>query len=82
MNWIQKFTSRKFLVALVAILSGLGLITQVLGTPQVDAWIEMVLGAVLVLGAALGYDLAEAIVDAAAIKKKTGESGADPPDGT
>lgn len=63
-NLIAKFTSRKFLVAIGTILSGVALL---FGLSETTA--ETISGAVLILGGAIGYIIAEAKLDSDSIKK-------------
>lgn len=59
-TWIvQKLTSRKFWVAIATIISGF-----VMMFGYADTEIETITGAILSIGGAVGYMIAEGIVDA------------------
>lgn len=59
-TWIvQKLTSRKFWVAVATIVSGL-----VMMFGYADTEVETITGAILSIGGAIGYMIAEGIVDA------------------
>ena len=63
---MQKLTSRKLWVAISTILSG---VLMLFGFA--DTSVEMITGAVLILGGAIGYIAGEAKIDAARIKEAT-----------
>ena len=56
---IQKLTSRKFWVAVAAIISGLIMLFG-----YADTEVETITGAILSIGGAIGYMIAESMVDA------------------
>lgn len=56
----QKLVSRKFWVAIAGIVSGL---VMIFGYAESDA--ETIAGAILTIGSAVGYMLAEGVIDAA-----------------
>lgn len=70
--WLKKFTSRKFLTALLAILGGLVLLFIELDVPQAVEIASKIIGGILALGSVLGYTFAEASVDKAALKAEWG----------
>jgi phage shock protein PspC (stress-responsive transcriptional regulator) len=61
----RKLTSRKFLLALVGVVSGLAMAFGVEGT-EITELISTVAGIVTALGSIVAYNVAEAKVDAAA----------------
>lgn len=67
-NMIRKLTSRKFLLAVVGIMSGLALSMGVEGSELIDM-IGKIAGIVTAVASAITYINAEAKVDAAAVKK-------------
>ena len=67
-NMIRKLTSRKFLLAVVGIMSGLALSMGVDGAELIDM-IGKIAGIVTAVASAITYINAEAKVDAAAVKK-------------
>lgn len=67
-NMIRKLTSRKFLLAVVGIMSGLALSMGVDGSELIDM-IGKIAGIVTAVASAITYINAEAKVDAAAVKK-------------
>lgn len=74
MNYIRKLTSRKFLLALVGVVSGLALAFGVDGG-EITQMVSAVGGIIAAAGSAIAYINAEAKVDAAAAgKEKTGEN--------
>lgn len=72
---LKKFTSRKFLVSLLVILSGLGMMFVELNVSQVVEIVAKVSGAILALGSVLGYTLAEASIDKANVYMKDNDNG-------
>lgn len=71
---IRKLTSRKFLLALVGVVSGLALAFGVDGG-EITQMVSAVGGIIAAAGSAIAYINAEAKVDAAAAgKEKTGEN--------
>jgi phage shock protein PspC (stress-responsive transcriptional regulator) len=64
-NIIQKLTSRKFLLALVGVVSGLAMAFGVEGS-EITEVVSTVAGIVAALGSIVAYNVAEAKVDAAA----------------
>lgn len=62
---IRKLTSRKFLLALVGVVSGLALAFGVEGS-EITEVVSTVAGIVTALGSIVAYNAAEAKVDAAA----------------
>lgn len=66
---VRKLTSRKFLLALVGMVSGLALAFGVEGSEIVEV-VTTVGGIVTTLGSAIAYINAEAKVDAAAVEEK------------
>ena len=69
MNYIRKLTSRKFLLALVGVVSGLALAFGVEGS-EITNMVTTIGGIVTALGSAVADIGAEARVDAAAVEKK------------
>lgn len=67
-NIIRKLTSRKFLLALVGVISGLAMANGVEGAALIDM-IGKIAGIVTAAASAITYINAEAKVDAAAVKK-------------
>lgn len=67
-NLIRKLTSRKFLLALVGIISGLAMSMGVEGSELIDM-IGKIAGIVTAAASAITYIQAEAKVDAAAVKR-------------
>lgn len=65
---MNKLTSRKFLLALVGVISGLAMANGIEGNEIIDM-VGKVAGIISAAGIALGYINAEAKVDAAAVKK-------------
>lgn len=70
---IRKLTSRKFLLAMVGVVSGLALAFGVEGSEIVEI-VTSVGGILTALGSAIAYINAEAKVDAASAGAKGGES--------
>ena len=68
-NIMNKLTSRKFLLAVVGVVSGLAMALGVDGNEIMDV-VSRVAGIITAAGVALGYINAEAKVDAAAVKKE------------
>ena len=68
MNYIRKLTSRKFLLALVGVASGLALAFGVDGN-EITQMVSAVGGIIAAAGSAIAYISAEAKVDAAAAGK-------------
>ena len=68
--FLQKITSRKFIAALAGLFTGLAI---VLGADQ-DA-VSTVSGAVVSLASLVSYIVAEGSIDAAAVKKESGDDG-------
>ena len=66
---IRKLTSRKFLLALVGVVSGLALAFGVEGS-EITQVVTTIGGIVTALGSAVVYIGAEARVDAAAVEKE------------
>lgn len=66
---IRKLTSRKFLLALVGVVSGLALAFGVEGSEIVEV-VSTVGGIITAAASAITYINAEAKVDAAAVKKQ------------
>lgn len=62
---IRKLTSRKFLLALVGVVSGLAMAFGVEGS-EITEVVSTVAGIVTALGSIVAYNVAEAKVDAAA----------------
>ena len=89
-EYIQKYTSRKFLACAVAVVGAMILIVGgVSGRPVNEADVQSELevladairaaaGAVLALFAALGYIKAESAIDLAALKGQAGKPGPTP----
>ncbi len=74
MNYIRKLTSRKFLLALVGVVSGLALAFGVDGG-EITQMVSAVGGIIAAAGSAIAYINAEAKVDAAAAgKEKSSEN--------
>lgn len=69
---LRKLTSRKFLLALVGVVSGLALAFGVEGS-EIENIVSTVGGIITALGSAAVYINAEAKVDAAAAKAGDGE---------
>ena len=69
MDFVKKFTSRKFLLALVGVVSGLALAFGVDGSEIVET-VSLVGGVITALGSIIGYTAAESRVDAAAVGVK------------
>ena len=63
-NIVRKLTSRKFLMALVGVVSGLALTFGVEGSEIVEI-VSKVAGIIAALGSIISYNSAEAKVDAA-----------------
>lgn len=70
MNVIQKFTSRKFILAVIGVAAGLALSFGVEGSEIVEL-VSMIAGVITALGSILGYNAAESRVDAAAVEVNT-----------
>lgn len=68
-EFIRKLTSRKFLLALVGVVSGLALAFGVEGS-EITEMVSTIGGIVAALGSAVAYINAEAKVDAAAAAKE------------
>ena len=68
MNYIRNLTSRKFLLALVGVFSGLALAFGVDGN-EITQMVSAVGGIIAAAGSAIAYINAEAKVDAAAAGK-------------
>ena len=68
-NIMNKLTSRKFLLAVVGVVSGLAMALGVDGNEIMDV-VSRVAGIITAAGVALGYINAEAKVDAAAVNKE------------
>lgn len=66
-KFLKKLTSRKFLLALVGVVSGLALAFDVQPT-EIESIVATVGGIITALGSAIAYINAEAKVDAAAAK--------------
>lgn len=66
---LKKLTSRKFLLALVGVVSGLALAFGVEGG-EITEITAMVGGIVTALGSIMSYNAAESKVDAAAVEKE------------
>lgn len=66
---MNKLTSRKFLLAVVGVISGLAMANGIEGNEIIDM-VGKVAGIITAAGVALGYINAEAKVDAAAVNKK------------
>jgi phage shock protein PspC (stress-responsive transcriptional regulator) len=64
-EFIRKLTSRKFLLALVGVVSGLAMAFGVEGS-EITEVVSTVAGIVTALGSIVAYNVAEAKVDAAA----------------
>ena len=71
-NMIRKITSRKFLLSLVGVVSGLALAFGVEGN-EITEIVAVVAGTLTALGSLRSYNAAEARVDAA---RKAGEADA------
>lgn len=69
-NFMKKLTSRKFLMAVVGVVSGLALAFGVKGSEITDI-VTAVGGILTAVGSAIAYINAEAKVDAAAAGKDT-----------
>lgn len=70
-NFMKKLTSRKFLMAVVGVVSGLALAFGVKGSEITDI-VTAVGGILTAVGSAIAYINAEAKVDAAAVGKDAG----------
>lgn len=70
MELIRKFTSRKFLLALVGVVSGLAMAFGVEGS-EITRVVSTVSGIVTALGSIAAYTAAESRVDAAAADRKS-----------
>ena len=68
-NIMNKLTSRKFILAVIGVISGLAMANGVSGNEIIDM-VSRVAGIITAAGVALGYINAEAKVDAAAVKKE------------
>ena len=68
-NIMNKLTSRKFILAVIGVISGLAMANGVSGNEIIDM-VSRVAGIITAAGVALGYLNAEAKVDAAAVKKE------------
>lgn len=73
---IRKLTSRKFLLALVGVVSGLALAFGVDGS-EITQMVSAVGGIIAAAGSAIAYINAEAKVDAAAAGKEKSSENAD-----
>ena len=71
MKFIDKITSRKFLLAVVGVVSGLAMAFGVEGT-EITEVVSTVAGIVAALGSIVAYTAAEAKVDAAAAHTPVG----------
>lgn len=69
-DFIQKFTSRKFLLALVGVVSGLSLAFGV-EVGEINNTVTTIAGIITALGSIGIYNIAEAKVDAAAVSATT-----------
>ena len=69
---IRKLTSRKFLMALVGVVSGLALAFGVEGS-EINQMVSTVGGIIAAAGSAIAYINAEAKVDAAGASARKGE---------
>ena len=69
---VRKLTSRKFLMALVGMVSGLALAFGVEGNEIIEI-VSAVGGILTAMGSAIAYINAEAKVDAAGVAAKSGE---------
>lgn len=74
MDVIKKFTSRKFIMAVIGVGAGLALAFGVEGSEIVEL-VSMIAGVVTALGSILGYNAAESRVDAAAVKNEVVADG-------
>ena len=72
-NIIRQITSRKFLMALVGVVSGLALALGVDGG-EITEIVSLVGGILAAAGSAITYINAEARVDAASARAKAGDS--------
>lgn len=72
-NIIRKLTSRKFLLALVGVVSGLAMAFGVEGS-EITSAVTAVAGIMATLGSAAVYIFSEAKVDAAAAGSQNGTS--------
>ena len=71
---LKKFTSRKFLLAVVGVVSGLAMAFGVEGNEIVEI-VSAVGGIVTTLGSIVAYAAAESRVDAAAVKNEVNYNG-------
>lgn len=71
-NIVNKLTSRKFLLAVIGVISGIAMANGIDGNEIIDM-VGKVAGIITAAGVALGYINAEAKVDAAAVKEKGDE---------
>lgn len=69
---MNKLISRKFLLAVVGVISGLAMANGIEGNEIIDM-VSKVAGVITAAGVALGYINAEAKVDAAAVKENKDE---------
>lgn len=75
-NLIRKLTSRKFLLALVGVVSGLALAFGVEGS-EITQMVSIIGGVLTALGSTVAYISAEAKVDAAGAAKEMENESAD-----
>ena len=68
-NFIRKLTSRKFLLAMVGVVSGLALAFGV-DSDEINQVVSTVGGIITALGSIVAYNIAESTVDAAAARKE------------
>jgi phage shock protein PspC (stress-responsive transcriptional regulator) len=68
-EFLKKLTSRKFLLAVVGVVSGLAMAFGVEGTEIVEV-VSAVGGVITALGSIVAYTAAESRVDAAAVEGK------------
>ena len=73
-DWVQKLTSRKLILALVGVVVGIALSFGVDGT-EVEEMVSRVAGAVTIMGSIFKYIDGEAKVDAARATGKGEDSG-------
>ena len=71
-NIVNKLTSRKFLLAVIGVISGIAMANGIDGNEIIDM-VGKVAGIITAASVALGYINAEAKVDAAAVKEKGDE---------
>ena len=71
-NLIRKLTSRKFLLALVGVVSGLALAFGVEGS-EITQMVSIIGGVLTALGSTVAYISAEAKVDAAGAAARNGD---------